>query len=616
MDPNTGYVSTWLWIPKSFVNLEGTKNALTFSFPDPYNASVARTICLWRETDNHLLVPRSFWKVKELPFRVVDLRPKSYTRTNIASKIKLDHRFDVKRGILFPTGDVVQQKSIDALLASIGGGLQLACGKGKTIVSLEYATRLQVPTLIVVPDTQLLEQWQNVIKEVLDVPGGVGLIQGDKFDWQKSIVMTTYHTLGARAESLPQEVLEWFGLVIWDEGHHIPALTFAPSAHAFPGTRLYLTATPERDDGMHIVVEYHIGDVLYKDLSQDLKPKMFFRWTGLQLDESDPSTNVRAGNGELHMSMISSHFGKWIARMTMILEDAKTAVDNGRKVLVLSNSEAEIINMAMLWETLYGDYDGDLFSDIPEPSIETIIEALETDGNVPADVVAAEAKRNMWARNIRLKGCKDPKPIELSDAEYTNVSVVLEALKARLPSYHYGEKAWEDTFVRIEAYQKDLDMHDLFGMLRLELDRRQKRFIKESLPKMKTCGVMVHKVPPAQRTAFIKKMPVVFAITKYGKEGLDSPDLDTVLVSSPFSSRNGLQQLMGRPTRTKEGKKTPTIVFYVDNIGPLIGMCKKLMKHLRDWSHEEGGPFDYEQIGQPGSGMGSWEQNRARIFGP
>jgi hypothetical protein len=55
---------------------------------------------------------------------------------------------------------------------------------------------------------------------------------------------------------------------------------------------------------------------------------------------------------------------------------------------------------------------------------------------------------------------------------------------------------------------------------------------------------------------------------------------------------------MGRPTRPKAGKK-PIVGFYVDNIGHCHGMAQKLQKHLREWPHEESGPFDYELIGYP-----------------
>ena len=148
----------------------------------------------------------------------------------------MDHRPKVVNNVLsmVPTGSNVQQLSIDALLKSDGGILQLACGKGKTCVALHLASIKKVPTLIVVPDTQLLEQWKGEIKKLLIVPGGVGLIQSSTFDWKKPVVLTTYHTIGARAESLPEEVRSWFGLIVWDEGHHVPAPTFAASAEVFP----------------------------------------------------------------------------------------------------------------------------------------------------------------------------------------------------------------------------------------------------------------------------------------------------------------------------------------------------------------------------------------------
>jgi superfamily II DNA or RNA helicase len=343
---------------------------------------------------------------------------------------------------------------------------------------------------------------------------------------------------------------------------------------------VYLTATPERDDGLHIIVEYHLGSVLYKDLSQDLKPRMFFRWTGLQLDETNPDVDVRSRSGELHLSMLAGYFGKWIPRLMLLLDDAKYAVDQGRKVLVLSNSEAEIVNMAALWETMYGNYTGDLYSDIPEPTL--------------SDIKETEQPREL-------------DPVQLTT--YLEAVAALEQRVAATPGDLEGVNL-------LAQYQRDLKRHQVFKKLVAELDKRQKHFVKGIIPQLKTCGVMVHKVPPKTRTRFIQTMPVVFAIMKYGKEGLDSPELDTVLVSTPFSSRNGLQQLMGRPSRTMDGKKSPTIVFYEDNIGPLIGMCRKLKKHLREWPHEEGGPFDYEQIGQPTSRRGTWETNKLRVFGP
>jgi superfamily II DNA or RNA helicase len=93
----------------------------------------------------------------------------------------------------------------------------------------------------------------------------------------------------------------------------------------------------------------------------------------------------------------------------------------------------------------------------------------------------------------------------------------------------------------------------------------------------------------------------VFAVSKYGREGLDSPDLDTIITCEPMSSHNSLQQFMGRVLRKKEGKHRPVIVFLEDDIGPMMGMCNTLRRHLREWAVDEGGPYHYENIGHPTS---------------
>jgi superfamily II DNA or RNA helicase len=132
-----------------------------------------------------------------------------------------------------------------------------------------------------------------------------------------------------------------------------------------------------------------------------------------------------------------------------------------------------------------------------------------------------------------------------------------------------------------------------------EMVKRQRAFLKQLLTEPSLAGLMTYGVPAKTRQRHLRERQVVFAITKYGKEGLDCPELDTVLVSSLFSGKNALQQLMGRPTRPTPGKKKPMVVFYVDNVGQSHGMSQKLMKHLRDWPHEEGGPFNYELLDYP-----------------
>ena len=559
--PDVGYLDCLLWVPKSKVNVEGIKMALTFTVVDRTSLSKFE---LWKETAHHLLLPREFWDAAEMDFPVIDCRVKQFQHVQITSHIKLDHLPDVN-DVLQPTGRTTQLEALQALLGARGGILQLACGKGKTIIFLEYIARVQVPTLIVIDNTQLLEQWKKEIAKNLDVPGGVGLIQGPVFDWQKPIVLTTYQTLAQRADAFPEEARRWFGLVGWDEGHHIAAPTFCRSADLFYGRRIALTATPDREDGLQVVYHHHVGKVLYKDLKQELRPRIYFKWTGLALDKTDPVSRglTEDKNGELHVGKIAGFLGQWPQRLHLILDLVTEALSEDRKVLVLSNSIDELVNLKALWDNQ------PLYTNIPFPNPSEIGETL-----VPIESDSAtleKANRNLWAYRGQTADPNLP-------------SAKRQELGRRI-------KELEELFAQFEVWKK------LDGIYR----KRQRDYVKSLVEETSTAGLMIHQVPTKVRAQLMKEKEVVFAVSKYGREGLDSPDLDTIIAVEPMSSRNSLQQFMGRVLRKKVGKKSPVVVFLEDDIGPMIGMCQNLRRHLREWPVEEGGPYDYDNIGHPTS---------------
>jgi len=567
-----GYLDTWLWVPKPFINVDGTKTALTHEIADSYSGHT-RLLYLWRETANHLLLPRAFWTPEQLPFPVVDCRPRYYTRVDFHSRIRLDHRIQELNGQLSlqPTGEEVQQRSLVAMMASPGGVLQLACAKGKTVIALEMIARSKVPAIVHLDNTNLLYQWKSDIEEFLDVPGGVGIIAEGKKVWQKGLVLATYHSVANWSKTMPEEVRRWFGLAFWDEGHHVSAPTFALSSDLFYGPRYSLSATPTRDDGLHIVSDLHIGPVVYKDLRPIILPNFAFYWTGFELNMKDP--NVAAAvvdtKNEVHLSKVYTYFGQWQQRLVSIIEMAANAFSAGRKVLVLSNSKGEVANLMHLWKWRVWQ---NLYTDIPEPTPQDIGETLL--------------------------------PLELDKRTSVNLEKLGRKLADRLeklPQQHQDRAVLEADYAEVLQH---LHQFKIYKRLKNEMDKRQKAYIKQLAKDAHDdpncdCGFLTYGVDPKMRQWFLDKRKVIFAITKYGKEGMDCPDLDTVLQSSLFSSHNGLQQLMGRPTRPMPGKKTPIIVFLVDNVGGCIGMMKKLQAHLRSWPYEEGGPYEPILINHP-----------------
>jgi len=564
------YLDSWLWIPKEYVNVEGTKRSLTFLIAEPGGG--ARELRLWRETADHLLVPRALWRTTELPYPVVDCRPQRFTEIDFKSNIRLDHLPGV--GGLVPTGQDLQQRALQAMVDNPGGILQLACGKGKTVVFLALVARLRVPTLVIIDNTTLLEQWRGEVNKMLKIPGGVGLIQADVFDWQHGLVLSTYHTIAARAATMPEEVRRWFGLIGWDEGHHISAPTFAKSADLFYGKRIALTATPVRVDGTHVVYEFHVGPVLFKDLSQAIKPRIYFKWTGFEVDASDPMANIRDRNSDVHLVKLYAHIGAMKPRLDSIVQDISEAkAQNRQKILVLSNSVPAILNLAALLIHGPGSL---LYSDIPVPQPHEVGESVP-----PLDLAMAERGRKKRAAEHMRKLLEDQTLNPIKQHQYQVNLAQLEGVLHRCL---------------------------VFDKIQAELRRRQLAFIRELQKHMgPDVGVMIGDIKSEERIGYARNSRVLLAIMKYGKEGLDAPAIDTVLVLDPFSQRNGLQQLIGRVARAAVDKLEPVVVFYEDNVGPIIGMCKKLRTHLSEWSQEEGGPFTYKLFNHP-KAKSQWNQ--------
>ena len=434
-----------------------------------------------------------------------------------------------------------------------------------TVCALELIAREKVPAIIVVDNTHLVGQWKESIEQFLEVPGGIGMIGDGQFDWKKEIVISTYQTLSQKVDDFPQEARNWFGLVIWDEAHHMAAPTWAKTADLFYGKRIGLTATPERADGTHVIYDFHIGKVLYKDLVQELKPSIFFYWTNLDVDLYDQKVRSKVCdiNGELHTSMLYGYFGQWRERLDLILAEVRKAERQGRRVLVLSYSIAELINLFSLWNGSNA-----LYTDLAYPTAQEV-------GETVAPQPLGPKLKKMLARKHQL----------------------LAALKDTTRKDSYSIK------IQLKDVDYQLKANEVHEKCELEFGRRQREFLKEALKNNSgNAGIMIGDVKLEQRMKMLREKQIVFAIMKYGREGLDEQSLDTVFVCEPMSQKNGLQQLMGRVLRKKAGKKTPVVVFFEDNIGPMIGMCSNLRRHLRTWPHEEGGPFHYEHVNHPNKG--------------
>ena len=120
-----------------------------------------------------------------------------------------------------------QQAAADAVAAHELGVPVAPPGAGKTVMGCGVIARHQVPTLILVDRTPLVDRWKERLREHLGLgPKDIGQLGGGKkTKLTGRIDLATLQSL-ARADD-PAAILSEYGLVIVDECHHVAAHTFA-----------------------------------------------------------------------------------------------------------------------------------------------------------------------------------------------------------------------------------------------------------------------------------------------------------------------------------------------------------------------------------------------------
>jgi superfamily II DNA or RNA helicase len=157
-----------------------------------------------------------------------------------------------------------QSEALAAWKSAGGRGVVvLPTGAGKTHVAVMAIDAARLGALIVAPTLDLVRQWYDLLRATFGVP--VGVVGGGDHDVQP-ITVTTYDSAYIHMEHLGAR----FGLVVFDECHHLPGPTYALSARlCLAPLRLGLTATPERADGRNAELDTLVGPLVYRrDISE------------------------------------------------------------------------------------------------------------------------------------------------------------------------------------------------------------------------------------------------------------------------------------------------------------------------------------------------------------
>lgn len=131
-----------------------------------------------------------------------------------------------------------------------------------TVLSLKKIAQRGTPTLVIVPDTGILDQWKLAVHgdegkgivKGLEFDGELGLIQGPVFKWAHPITLALVTSLWQRIEKglIPEEMFRYFGLIIYDESLPFSARVLTSEGYRAIGE---LTAS----DAPLVVTSFDIG---------------------------------------------------------------------------------------------------------------------------------------------------------------------------------------------------------------------------------------------------------------------------------------------------------------------------------------------------------------------
>jgi superfamily II DNA or RNA helicase len=301
-----------LKIPKALVDVEALKERLSVVGKD----GVVHT--LWTEDAKTLSIPRNF-PISLLDVTVLHRQPLS---------VSFPDSFEF-RGELLP-----HQRRPAELLAKRGDkGISLGCGRGKTVISLKaLCARKALPFLVVVPTTALQEQWRLRIASFTTLPlSRVG--RGTSEDILKLPANVVVLNTAAAGEYEPK-AFQVPKVVIFDEAHRLGAPLMRRAAERWVGERWWLSATPDRDDGMEALFLHHVGPCVHVDTKMDLVPQFAWVDTGLTLFENE---FIHRWSGRLNTSKLLSEISFEPDRALLMLEWIRRAAEADRNIMVMAD---------------------------------------------------------------------------------------------------------------------------------------------------------------------------------------------------------------------------------------------------------------------------------------
>lgn len=307
----------------------------------------SRIISCADDFENYLALPRGCEDEVMQTFNELKVKQKIKDETNSGKDINVEFNGTLQRE---------QQEALEALLIHDHGVLSAATAFGKTVIGANLISVRKVNTLVLVHRQQLLSQWRERLEQFLiinesmpELPrkrgrkkeqnliGHLGAGK-DRLSSIVDIAIMQSVNIGGKVK----EAINNYGMIIVDECHHIPAITFEQILKQATAKYVYgLTATPSRPDGHHPIIFFYCGPIRFSvDAKKQAEKRPFEhylipRFTAFKMgwgkDESEPTIQ------EIKSNLISDE-----VRNQLIIDDVINCYQKGRNSLILTGRVAHV----------------------------------------------------------------------------------------------------------------------------------------------------------------------------------------------------------------------------------------------------------------------------------
>ena len=326
-------------IPKAALNNKSLKYMYRLgSVPNPefyemdkarraiYKYKISRIQCLYQEDESFIHLPRGCYDdlIKVLNFLNIDLEIQDKRIEGNIIPVSFN-------GNLYET----QKEGLDTILKYQNGLFVAPTAYGKTVVAIALISEIKLNTLIIVPKLNLLKQWKEKLNQFLDIQY-IYKKEKDKFgEYHGSKKKLTMNIDIASIDSLVNpgcDLFDKYGLVIFDEVHHLGAYTYEKVAKCIQSKYLFgFTATPKRSDKNEKIIFKTIGDIRYRykdNNNTNINKKLNPIFTNF----SFTATEEKLSYSEMINTLLCNE-----ERNNLITDNINKAINDNKNILVLTD---------------------------------------------------------------------------------------------------------------------------------------------------------------------------------------------------------------------------------------------------------------------------------------